>query len=104
MGEYHYKEPYNQVFKVCKTAIEKKKFAICELQYNNGCIKVIRPFTHFSKANHFSILIRTGYKTRVSISQESNRNILSWIKNRVFEYQMIKAINNQLSSNRAQYI
>ena len=104
MAEYHYKEPYNQVFKVCKTAVEKKNYDIHELQYNNGCIKVIIPFSQFSKANHFSILIRTGYKTRVSISQESNHNILSWIKNRVFEYQMIKAINHQLSSNRSQYI
>ena len=98
MVEYQYKESYNRIFKICKTTIEKKKYNISDLQYNNGYIKAIRPLSNFSKSIPFSIIIRNGYKTKVSIYQESN-NVLSWIKNRIFEYQLIKAIKIQLSIN-----
>ena len=98
MAEYQYKESYNHIFKVCKATIEKKKYNISDLQYNNGCIKAIKPFSNFSRSIPFSINIRNGYKTKIRICQESN-NAFCWVKNRIFEYQMIKAIKIQLSLN-----
>lgn len=88
-----FKQPYHNVFKVCKEAAELQNCSGLTVEYNKGLIKAIKT----EEGDDLAIRVINGHRTTVEIEWKQSKGLWLPFSRKHLENRLLKMITGKLT-------